>query len=484
MIGLQFDVTRAFSYARVSTKHQSGLSIEGQLQVCRRFAEMFGIEIIREFSDKESGSALVREQFDVMLELAKSGTVDGILCEKYDRFSRAGASGEVLIQEIEKKHPLKVIAAAELIDTSTPLGKAMRGIKMIFSALEREEIVDRTTRRMRDIASHGYWMGGKPPLGFKVASEVSSDGKTRKRLVIDELTAPLVKEIFRMYADGKSQREIVDWLNDNGYQTARGNKFSKNSLSDLLRNEKYVGTYTYSVGSKKTKHQHRDEALRIPDGLPRIISDDTWEAVKTRFIAHSGYVHKYHLAGILFCGVCGNAMHGHGGKQPDYRCTNHKPGISVTKKKVETFALGYVEHEILVEMTDADFEIMAEAVNRRASEVKNRNQDKVDKLNMRLLQLEKEEKLLTEAIREGIPLPSIKDQAQQIAQEKASLRGQLEELKTAASKSYVTPEELKHNWVQIKEEFFAGSAETRERILRSLIRKVTVYNDYIKIVPK
>lgn len=484
MFGPQFNVTRAFSYARVSTKHQSGLSIEGQLQVCRRFAEMLGIEIVREFSDKESGSTLVREQFDEMLELAKSGTVDGILCEKYDRFSRSGASGEVLIQEIERKHPLKVIAAAEVIDTSTPLGKAMRGVKMIFSALEREEIVDRTTRRMRDIASHGYWMGGQPPLGYKVASEVSSDGKTRKKLVIDEKTAPLVKEIFRMYADGKSQREIVDWLNDNGYQTARGNKFSKNSLSDLLRNEKYVGTYTYSIGSKKTKHQHRDDAVKIPGALPPIISNETWKAVKTRFIAHSGYVHKYHLAGILFCGECGNAMHGHGGKQPDYRCTNHKPGVSVTKKKVEMFALGYVEHELLVDMTDADFEIMAEAVNRRASEVKNLNQDKIDSLNMRLLQLEKEEKLLTDAIREGIPLENIKDQAQQIAQEKSSLRGKLQELKTAAKRDYVSPEELRNNWIQIKQEFFAGSAETRERILRSLIRKVTVYKDYIQVVPK
>ncbi|WP_293974538.1 recombinase family protein [uncultured Ruminococcus sp.] len=52
----------------------------------------------------------------------------------------------------------------------------------------------------------------------------------------------LVRLIFQMSADGYGYGETIDRLNILGYKTKKGNQFGKNSLYDLIRNERYKGT--------------------------------------------------------------------------------------------------------------------------------------------------------------------------------------------------------------------------------------------------
>ena len=91
--------------------------------------------------------------------------------------------------------------------------------------------------------------GGYPALGYKIID---------KQFYIDEATAPIVQQIFELYASGKTVVEICDILNAQGYKTSRGVAFNKNSLRTILQNKRYIGIYTY-----KDKE--------IPDGIPRII---------------------------------------------------------------------------------------------------------------------------------------------------------------------------------------------------------------------
>lgn len=477
-------VKRAFSYARVSTEHQSGLSIEGQLRVCKQFGEMFGVEIAAEFSDKESGKNDEREQFDVMMDRLKRGEADAVLCEKYDRFSRSGASGEVLIQKIERQLGVRVIAAAELIDTSTPLGKAMRGIKMIFSNMEREEIVARTTKRMKDIATHGFWLGGQPPLGYRVVNSPDSDGRTRKRLEIDEQTAPLVRKIFEMYAGGKTQMQIISWLNEQGYKSSKGNRFSKSSLSDMLKNEKYIGIYTYAVGTKQSKHVKRDGTVKIPGAIPAIIDEETWERVQMRFRVYPGRKHKYLLAGLAVCGVCGGFLHGYGGTAPQYRCKKHKPQLSITKQKLETQVFKYIEHEIFSGLDSTDFEVMAQALSQKAASTDSQRQKKLDELQLKKARLETEERRIADAIRQGIALDILRDDAEKLKIEKDSIEFKLAQLGAAEKKDYISADDLQLNWERMKREFLEGDDEKKEEIARQTIQKVEVLPDYVRIFPK
>ena len=88
-----------------------------------------------------------------------------------------------------------------------------------------------------------------------------------KKFQIDPATAPIVKLIFEMYANGKSIVEITEHLNSMGYKTIYNKPYGKNSIRNILSNKRYIGTYTY----KDTE---------IPNGIPRIVSDELFNKVQ------------------------------------------------------------------------------------------------------------------------------------------------------------------------------------------------------------
>ena len=69
------------------------------------------------------------------------------------------------------------------------------------------------------------------PLGYRKTAD--------KKYEIDPATAPIVREIFDLYVNGKSQRQIVDILNEKGYRTVKGMPFRLGSISGILVNRKY-----------------------------------------------------------------------------------------------------------------------------------------------------------------------------------------------------------------------------------------------------
>lgn len=80
-----------------------------------------------------------------------------------------------------------------------------------------------------------------------------------KKFIIDPETAPTVKLVFDLYARGQTIAQIIRILNEKGLRTLRGRPFTNNSLRTMLKNEKYIGVYTY-----------KDE-IRIENAIPSII---------------------------------------------------------------------------------------------------------------------------------------------------------------------------------------------------------------------
>ena len=104
--------------------------------------------------------------------------------------------------------------------------------------------------------------GGGTALGYKI-------DKATKKYVIDETTAPIVKRIFEMYADGATVADICRYMNSHGVTTSRGNEFNKNSLRKMLQNKRYIGIYTY-------------KGTETPGGMPRIIDDELFQRVEEK----------------------------------------------------------------------------------------------------------------------------------------------------------------------------------------------------------
>ena len=178
----------------------------------------------------------------------------------------------------------------------TLLGIVMEGVLESMAEYYSVELAQKVNRNMCLNAEKGQFNGGKPALGYKLEIQDFGDYK-KKVLVIDENTAPIVKKVFEMRANDVPVKEIIDFLNKNGYKNSRNRPFNKNSLQHLFNNKKYIGINTY--GEKE-----------FPNAVPRIIDDELFEKVQNikEKYKHSPGIKKaterYLLTGKIFCGHC------------------------------------------------------------------------------------------------------------------------------------------------------------------------------------
>lgn len=125
---------------------------------------------------------------------------------------------------------------------------------------------------------------------------------------------------FEEYGSGKSYREIVAGLNADGIKTKRGSAFGANSLHDLLKNEKYIGTLVYGQrpyredGTRNT-HAAAADSIRIENAIPAIIDKELFAKVQDKMAANKRQQggrpptkRDYPLKGKVFCAECKSAM--------------------------------------------------------------------------------------------------------------------------------------------------------------------------------
>ena len=283
-------------YARYSKgSGQTYASIEGQLKVCHDFARNNDHTIIGEYIDEAiTGKTDKRPEFQRMLRDSIDGQFRGVLVYQLDRMGR-NILQALQNEEKLKKSGVEVISANEPI-ANTPSGRFMRHIQMANNQYYSEELALKIKRGMDLKAARCLFTGGGIALGFKVNPD--------KTIGLDETAAQYVKKIFEMYASGKNMTQINAYLNGQGVRTSTGGVFNKNSLTTLLQNKRYLGIFTW---------KGQDD---IPDGVPRIISDELFEKVRLKMIANkkaparARALEEYILTGKLFCGHCKTAMVG------------------------------------------------------------------------------------------------------------------------------------------------------------------------------
>ena len=239
----------AFGYCRKSTTGQREESIEAQQRAIVAYAAAMGYQLVHIYKDHgNSGRSGERPEFQQMLQDAVPAGVQFIIVHKLDRFFR-NAERQTLIEAQLRRQGIRVLSASEHFD-DTPQGQFMRNITKAINQWYSANLATEVMKGMRENAMGARNTGGPPPLGYAV-------DKTTGKFVLQPTEAAAVQMIFRMYRQGCGYTEIIDALNAAGHVTRRGRPFGKNSLYDILRNEKYMGdallqkTYTVDYLSKK-----------------------------------------------------------------------------------------------------------------------------------------------------------------------------------------------------------------------------------------
>lgn len=301
------------AYVRYSSDNQRDESLEAQLRAIEEYCKHNNYNIVRIYSDRaKSATTDKRPEFQRMVADSFHGLFSFVIVHKLDRFSRDKYDSAKYKKKL-KDNGVRVVSVTERLDDSPEsiiLESVIEGMAEYYSKNLAREV-------MKGLAENAYQCkhtGGRPPLGYDLDKD--------KKYIINEKESEAVKMIFQMYLDNYTSGDMIRKLNDLGFRTKVGNPWNKNSISSIVRNEKYSGVYIYNRSAKKNSqgkrnnHKSRDESeiIRVENGMPIIIEKEIFDAVqlKLKERKNSGTVTAkttYLLAGIVKC-ECGSGMHG------------------------------------------------------------------------------------------------------------------------------------------------------------------------------
>ena len=223
-------------YARQSVDRKDSISIESQIDFCKY--ELKGGSC-RVFKDKGySGKNTDRPEFQKLLGEIRKGKVRRVVVYKLDRISRSILDFANMM-ELFQEYDVEFVSSTEKFDTSTPMGRAMLNICIVFAQLERETIQKRVTDAYYSRCLKGFHMSGQAPYGFDLEPTVVENIRT-KMMVADPIAASHVRLMFEMYAEPETSfGDITRYFEERGIKVY-GKSLTRSYLSQLLRNPVYA----------------------------------------------------------------------------------------------------------------------------------------------------------------------------------------------------------------------------------------------------
>ena len=223
-------------YARQSVDRKDSISIESQIDFCKY--ELKGGSC-RVFKDKGySGKNTDRPEFQKLLGEIRKGKVRRVIVYKLDRISRSILDFATMM-ELFQEYDVEFVSSTEKFDTSTPMGRAMLNICIVFAQLERETIQKRVTDAYYSRCLKGFHMSGQAPYGYQLEPTVV-EGIRTKKMVADPVAADHVRLMFEMYAEPETSfGDITRYFEEHDIKIY-GKSMFRTFLSQLLRNPVYA----------------------------------------------------------------------------------------------------------------------------------------------------------------------------------------------------------------------------------------------------
>lgn len=463
----------AVIYARYSSHSQTEQSIEGQLAAAHAYARGHGYTVVREYCDRaQTGRNDNRDAFQQMLSDTDKHQFDVIITWKVDRIGR-NREDIAFNKHRCKKNGVRIEYVAENLPDSAEsviLESVLEGMAEYYSL----QLSTNIRRGQLESARKLQCVGGTRPLGYDVDKET-------KRYIIDEKTAPVVRQIFEKYAKGATEVEIIRWLNDQGIRTTKKKPFTKSSLATLLHNEKYIGVYTYG------------DLVRVEDGMPAIVDRETFDKVQElmkvnrRAPSHTWTHQEYILTDKLFCGKCGSPMVGESGfsktgaKHCYYSCTGKRKKKTCDKRPVRQ---DWIEGEVLKATREmlADEELLdwiADQTYNYYLSVNGREEEKTI-LQKELAGVDTSIDRLVSAIEAGAFNDRIKSRLDALNEQKAQITASIADLELASG-FRLTRDHIAFFLRQFRDADLEDRA-CQKRLIQTFVNSVFVFDDRIEIV--
>jgi site-specific DNA recombinase len=266
----------AVIYARVSSREQEkeGFSIPAQLKLLHQYASEKGLTVTQEYVDVETAKKAGRTGFMEMMRFFKKQVkaktpqhpCSILLVEKTDRLYR-NLKDWVTLDDLDLEiHLVKENVILSWDSRSSE--KFMHGIKVLMAKNYIDNLPEEVKKGMLEKAEQGQYPS-KAPLGYK--------NNTRTHVIdVDPDTAPLVQELFRLYATQRySLKQLATMAYDMGIGYRKsGRPFTPESLEKILKNPLYYGYFRWDG--------HLHQGIHEP-----LISRALFDATQAAFRRHN-----------------------------------------------------------------------------------------------------------------------------------------------------------------------------------------------------
>ena len=231
----------AFSYDRVSSRDQmiNGNSLVWQFERIDDFAKKTDFTIKNRYGGTyESAKNDERKEFQRMItDVKKDKTVSTILVYSYDRFSRSGANGIYLLENL-KKLGVNLVAVTQELDSSTPTGNFQQNLYMLLSKLDNDMRKDKSISGTKSILRKGFWPY-TTPVGY---TNQNKNATADKHVYVINEKGLLLKKAFQWKASGKfTNQQIIEKLE------AKGLKITIRYMAWIFANPFYCGYISTSL---------------------------------------------------------------------------------------------------------------------------------------------------------------------------------------------------------------------------------------------
>ncbi len=308
-------------------------SISNQKDILKKYADEHGFFNTQYYiDDGYSGVDFERPDFKRMLDDVDNGKIGVIITKDLSRLGRNHLHVGLYTEEYFPKNNVRYIAINDNVDTANPnsSGTDMAAFYNIFNEFHVKETSKKIRATWRIKAQRGERVATRPAYGYMKSSD------NPKQIIPNPETAPVVKRIFQMCAEGLGPTQIARALENDRIYTPTMYEYKRTgtrltglneelpyawsvrTITDILENIIYLGhtlnlkTENISYKDHRKRIRPKDQQVMIENTHEAIVSQETWDIVQKlrdgkRRRTKTGY--KSIFAGILFCADCKSKLY-------------------------------------------------------------------------------------------------------------------------------------------------------------------------------
>ena len=337
-------------YARLSQEDAldgESNSIANQKKILLKYATDNGFPNPKFFiDDGVSGVTFDRPGWNEMIRLAEAGKVRTVIVKDMSRMGRDYLKVGYYTESFFAERDIRYIAINDGVDSDKG-DNDFTPFRNLFNDFYARDTSKKIRAVMRAKGNAGEHLCTNPPYGYM------KDPADKKKWIVDEEAAEIVKRIFDLCIAGKGPMQIAKLLTAECVLTVKAHyaqrdgkplpekphKWSPKSVAGILERPEYTGctvnfkTYSKSHKLKKRLHNAPEDQRIFPNTQPAIIDEQVFARVQelrenqrrpAKQAERQGL-----FSGLLYCADCGSKLHFATGKnmtpqQDCYRCSRYK----------------------------------------------------------------------------------------------------------------------------------------------------------------